>query len=333
LYIDAHREAGLVRSWIFKGKGDSGGWVDHDAADLPPEPVLIDVSHSAINYKDALSLTRSAPISRKFPMVPGIDVVGTVREDASGTFAPGDRVVATGFGLGETQWGGYATQARLKPEWLVKLPDSVSNRDAAAVGTAGLTAAMCIDALELYGLPLSSGEILVSGATGGVGSFALRLLDAAGHHAVAMTGRPEEQAFLREQGARDIVARAEFEQDAKPLGRERWAAGIDVAGGKILANMLSTTKYGGSVAACGLAATMDLPTSVAPFILRGVSLLGVDSVMASSAKRTAAWKRLSGAMQVRTLDDMINLHPFADVAELARDLLASKSRGRIVLAW
>jgi acrylyl-CoA reductase (NADPH) len=323
----------LVKSWIFKDKGDAGAWVEHAEADLPPEPVLVDVSHSAINYKDALSMTRSAPISRKFPMVPGIDVVGTVREDASGTFAVGDRVVATGFGLGETQWGGYATQARLKPEWLIRLPDAVSNRDAAAVGTAGLTAAMCIDALEQYGLPLGSGEILVSGATGGVGSFALRLLDAAGHHAVAMTGRPEEEAYLRAQGARDIVLRAEFEQDAKPLGRERWAAGIDVAGGKILANMLSMTKYGGSVAACGLASTMDLPTSVAPFILRGVSLLGVDSVMASAAKRALAWKRIGEAMRVRPLDDMVSEHPFEEVADLAKGLLSSKSRGRIVLAW
>jgi acrylyl-CoA reductase (NADPH) len=266
-------------------------------------------------------------------MVPGIDVVGTVREDASGTFSAGDRVVATGFGLGETQWGGYTTAARLKPEWLVKLPDTVSNRSAAAVGTAGLTAAMCIDALEQYGLPLGSGEILVSGATGGVGSFALRLLDAAGYHGVAMTGRPEEETYLRAQGAKDIVSRAEFEQDAKPLAKERWTAGIDVAGGKVLANMLSTTLYGGSVAACGLAAAMDLPTSVAPFILRNVSLLGVDSVMASTAKRASAWKRIGAALAVRSFDDMIFEHPFEDVAELARDLLASKSKGRLVLGW
>jgi acrylyl-CoA reductase (NADPH) len=235
--------------------------------------------------------------------------------------------------MGETQWGGYTTAMRLKPEWLVKLPDGLSSRDAAAVGTAGLTAAMSVDALEDYGLPLDSGEIVVSGATGGVGSFALRLLDAAGYHAVAMTGRLEEEEYLRAQGARDIVARAEFEQDAKPLARERWTAGIDVAGGKILANILSTVKYGGSVAACGLASTMDLPTSVAPFILRGVSLLGVDSVMASHQKRDSAWNRVGNAIRTRPLDDMISEHPFEDIAELARQLLASKSRGRIVLHW
>lgn len=323
----------MVKSWIFKDKGDAGGWVEHAESDLPDEPVLVDVAHSAINYKDALSITRTAPISRKFPMVPGIDIVGAVREDASGTFAPGDRVVATGFGLGETQWGGYATAARLRPEWLTKLPDGLSSRDAAAVGTAGLTAALAMDALEAYGLPLGSGEIVVSGATGGVGSFALRLLDAAGYHAVAMTGRPEEEAYLRAQGARDIVGRAEFEQDAKPLARERWIAGIDVAGGKVLANILSATRYGGSVAACGLAAAMDLPTSVAPFILRGVSLLGVDSVMAPRARRAAAWKRIEDAIRVKPLDDMVSEHTFEEVAGLARDLLASNSKGRIVLGW
>lgn len=322
-----------MKSWIFMDKGDAGGWVEHSENDLPPEPVLIDVLHSAINYKDALSITRSAPISRKFPMVPGIDLVGAVREDASGTFKVGNRVIATGFGLGETQWGAYSTRARLKPEWLVKLPDDLSSRDAAAVGTAGVTAALALDALEAYGLPLGSGEIVVSGATGGVGSFALRLLDAAGYHAVAMTARPEEEDYLRAQGARDIVARAEFEQDPKPLAKERWTAGIDVAGGKILANILSTTKYGGSVAACGLAATMDLPTSVAPFILRGVNLLGVDSVMASQAKRAAAWKRLGAAVAKRPLDDMIFEHKFDEVADLAKGLLASKSKGRIVLSW
>lgn len=323
----------MVKSWIFKEKGDAGGWAEHSESELPVEPVLIDVVHSGINYKDALSITGTAPISRKFPMVPGIDVVGIVREDSSGTFKPGDRVAATGFGLGEVHWGGYSTQARLRPEWLVKLPDDVSCRDAAAIGTAGLTAAMCIDALETFGLPLESGEIVVSGATGGVGSFALRMLDAGGFHAVAMTGRPDEEDYLRAQGAKDIVLRAEFEQDAKPLARERWVAAVDVAGGKVLANIISTMRYGGSVAACGLASAMDLPTSVAPFILRGVSLLGIDSVMAPQEKRAAAWRRVENMIRSRPLDGMVFEHPFEDVAELARRLLASKSKGRIVLSW
>ncbi|MBY3064544.1 acryloyl-CoA reductase [Rhizobium laguerreae] len=323
----------MHKSWIFKEKGDAGGWVEHSENDLPNEPVLIDVVHSAINYKDALSITRAAPISRKFPMVPGVDIVGVVKEDMSGTFKAGDRVVATGFGLGEVHWGGYTTAARLKPEWLVKLPHGISNRDAAAAGTAGLTAAMCIEALENYGLPLESGEIVVSGATGGVGSFALRLLDTAGYHAVAMTGRPEEKAYLLAQGAKDIVARSEFDQDVRPLAKERWAAGIDVAGGKILANILSTTRYGGSIAACGLAASMELPASVAPFILRGVNLLGVDSVLASREKREKAWKRIEAAIAIHPLDDMVYQHKFEDVTQLAEDLLASKSKGRIVLGW
>jgi acrylyl-CoA reductase (NADPH) len=209
----------------------------------------------------------------------------------------------------------------------------LSSLDAAAVGTAGVTAAMAIDALEHWGLPLASGEIVVSGATGGVRRFALRMRDVAGYHAVAMTGRPDEEAYLRSQGAKDIVARAEFEQDAKPLAKERWVAGVDVAGGKVLANMLSTIRYGGSVAACGLAASMDLPTSVAPFILRGVSLLGIDSVMASQAKRESAWKRVGDTISARPLGDMVSVHPFEQVAELSKALLGSKSRGRIVLGW
>jgi len=323
----------LVKSWIFKDKGDEGGWVEHPEGDLPDEAVLVDVTYSAINYKDALSITRKAPISRKFPMVPGIDIVGRVSSDRSGTFQPGDRVVATGFGLGETHLGGYTTQARLRPEWLIKLSDDMTDRDAAAVGTAGLTAALCIDALEAHGTPLNEGEIVVSGATGGVGSFAVRLLDAAGHDAVAMTGRMSEESYLRGLGARDVVDRAEFEKDPRPLEKERWAAGIDVAGGKILANMLATTRYGGAVAACGLAATMDLPTSVAPFILRGVSLLGVDSVMASEEKRRAAWNRIAAAIAARPLDDMVFEHPFEDVETLAKGLLASNSKGRILLHW
>jgi acrylyl-CoA reductase (NADPH) len=323
----------LVKSWIFKDKEDAGGWIEHDESDLPNEPVLIDVEYSAVNYKDALSITRAAPISRRFPMVPGVDLVGIVREDSSGLFTPGDRVVATGFGIGETHWGAYSTAAKLKPEWLVKLPDGLSTRDAAAVGTAGLTAAMAVNALEAYGLPLRSGEIVVSGATGGVGSFALRLLSAAGYFPVAMTGRSEEEAFLRAQGAKGVINRSEFEQETRPLGKERWTAAIDVAGGKILANILATTKYGGSVAACGLAAGMELPCSVAPFILRGVNLLGIDSVMADQAKRQAAWRRVEAAIASQPLSDMVFEHRFEDVSELAKGLLASKSKGRIVLGW
>jgi acrylyl-CoA reductase (NADPH) len=323
----------LVKSWIFKDKGDEGHWVDHSERDLPSEAVVVDVEYSAINYKDALSITRSAPISRKFPMVPGVDVVGVVREDESGTFNPGDRVVATGFGIGETHWGAYTTVARLKPEWLVKLPPGITSRDAAAVGTAGLTAAMAIDALEAYGLHLSSGETLVSGSTGGVGSFALRLLAAAGYQPVAMTGRHEESDYLRGQGATGIVSRADYEHDPKPLAKERWIAGLDVAGGKVLANMLAATCYGGSVASCGLAASMELPTSVAPFILRGVNLLGIDSVMASHEKRQKAWTRVEASIVKRPLDDIIFDHKFEEVAHLARDLLSSKRKGRIVLSW
>ncbi len=323
----------MIKSWIFNTKEDVGGWIEQPEGSLPDEPVLVEVLHSAINYKDALSITRKAPISRKFPMVPGVDLVGVVKEDRSGKFEVGDRVVATGFGIGETHWGAYSMMARLKPEWLIEVPKNLSNRDAAAVGTAGLTAAMAIDALEAFGLPLSSGEIVVSGATGGVGSFALRLLAASGYHAVAMTGRVEEEDYLRTQGARDVIARSDFEEEAKPLGKERWVAGIDVAGGNILANILATAKYGASVAACGLAATMELRASVAPFILRGVNLLGVDSVMASQAKREAAWARVERTVMKHPIDEMIFEHRFEEVRELAENLLASKNRGRIVLSW
>jgi acrylyl-CoA reductase (NADPH) len=323
----------MAKSWIIRQKAVPGGWTEHPEAEIPVAPVVIDVQYSGLNYKDALSVTGKAPISRAFPMVPGIDIVGTVREDSSGTYRAGDRVVATGFGMGETRWGGYTTVARLEPEWLIKLPETITSRDAAAVGTAGITAALAIDALEAYGLPLSSGEILVSGATGGVGGFALRLMDAAGYHAVAMTSRVAESDYLLALGAKSIVDRSDFEQDTRPLAKERWIAGIDVAGGKILANMLSTTFYGGSVAACGLAASMELPTSVAPFILRGVNLLGIDSVMASREKRERAWSKIEALISARSLDDIVSEHKFDEVAFLARELLANERKGRVVLSW
>lgn len=322
-----------MKAWMFSAKDDPGGWTNVERSALPDLPVLVRVTHSGLNYKDALSVAGRAPISRSFPMVPGIDVVGTVIEDASGAFRPGDAVVATGHGLGETSWGAYAEEARLKPEWLTRLPSGISPEQAAAVGTAGITAAMAIDALERFGITPADGPVAVTGPTGGVGSFASWLLARAGFHVVAITGRPSEADYLKANGASDVVDRAGLEGEPRPLGKERWIAGIDVAGGKVLANMLASTRYGGAVAACGLAASLALPTSVAPFILRGVSLLGIDSVMADAGKRRSAWQRVAAAAESLPFDRIIARHPFSDVADLAPKLLDQHLRGRVVFSW
>lgn len=322
-----------MKSWVFASKDDAGGWVDQKRSELPKLPTLVRVTHSALNYKDALSLTRTAPISRRFPMVPGIDLVGSVIEDASGTFASGDKVIATGWGLGEVTWGGFSEEARLDPKWLVPLPAQVDQEQAAAIGTSGLTAAMAIDTVERFGVAPDQGPILVTGPTGGVGSLATWLLANGGYTVVAATGRPGEADFLKSLGAAEVLDRAELEAEPKPLGKERWRAGIDVVGGKVLANLLSSIRYGGAVAACGLAASMTLPASVAPFILRAVSLLGVDSVMAPDAVRRAAWSRISDVANEIPFDRIVSRHRFSEVAELAPLLLAQQLRGRVVLSW
>jgi len=269
-------------------KGDSGTTASlgrFDEADLMEGDVTVRVSHSTLNYKDGLALTGKAPVVRRFPMIPGIDFAGTVETSTHPDFKPGDQVILNGWGTGETHLGAYAEKTRVKGDWLVPLPAGLSPAEAMAIGTAGYTAMLCIMALQRHGITADRGPIVVTGAAGGVGSVATALLARAGYHVVASTGRPQEADYLKSLGAAEIIDRAELSAPGRPLGKERWAGGVDSVGSHTLANVLAMTRYGGAVAACGLAQGMDLPASVAPFILRGVSLLGVDSVMAPKALR------------------------------------------------
>ncbi|MDD8022717.1 MAG: oxidoreductase [Paracoccaceae bacterium] len=300
-------------------------------AQLPEGDVLVDVAYSTMNYKDALAITGASPVVRRFPMVPGIDFSGTVAESSHPDFKPGDRVVLNGWGVGETHWGGLAERARVKGDWLVPLPAAIDLRQAAAIGTAGYTAMLCVLALERQGVTPDKGEIVVSGAAGGVGSVATALLAARGYEVVAVTGRPAEAEYLRGLGAASVIDRAELTGKIRPLAKERWAGGVDVAGSTVLANMLSMMKYRGVVATCGLAAGMDLPASVAPFILRGVTLAGVDSVMCPKPDRLEAWSRLARDLDLGKLEEMITEVPFAEVIDTAPKFLDGAVRGRIVV--
>lgn len=298
---------------------------------LPEGDVLVDVAYSTLNYKDALAITGAAPVVRSFPMVPGIDFAGTVAESSHPDFKPGDRVVLNGWGVGEVHWGGLAERARVKGDWLVPLPEAIDLRQAAAIGTAGYTAMLCVLALERQGVTPDKGEIVVSGAAGGVGSVATALLAAKGYEVAAVTGRASEADYLRGLGASSVIDRAELTGKTRPLAKERWAGGVDVAGSMVLANMISMMKYRGVVAACGLAAGMDLPASVAPFILRGVTLAGVDSVMCPRPDRLEAWTRLASDLDLGKLEEMITELPFAEVIETAPKFLDGAVRGRIVV--
>jgi acrylyl-CoA reductase (NADPH) len=302
-----------------------------DESQLPEGDVEVAVAYSTLNYKDALAITGASPVVRSFPMVPGIDFAGVVTASTHADYKPGDRVILNGWGVGEKHWGGLSQRARVPGDWLVPLPEGISLRQAMAIGTAGYTAMLCIDALERYGLTPDAGEIAVSGAAGGVGSIATILLAARGYSVAAITGRPTEADYLRELGAATIIDRSELSGKVRPLAKERWAGAIDVAGSTILANLLASIRYGGAVAACGLAAGMDLPATVAPFILRGVSLLGVDSVMAPRSKRLAAWAGLARDLDMDRLAKMTNEIALADVIGTAPDFLAGKVRGRIVV--
>jgi acrylyl-CoA reductase (NADPH) len=315
-------------------KPESGlhiAWSAMTSADLMPGDVDVAVSHSTINYKDGLALTGKGPILRKFPMVPGIDFAGTVTASTNPAYIPGDQVILNGWGVGESHSGGYAERARVKGEWLVKKPAAFTAAQTMAIGTAGYTAMLSIMALEAHGVTPGSGPILVTGAAGGVGSVAVAVLAKLGYHVAASTGRAEEGDFLKSLGAAEILDRTDFSGPAKPLGRERFGGVVDVAGSTTLANAISQTKYGGCVAACGLAQGMDLPGSVAPFILRGVTLAGIDSVMAPQAKRIAAWNRLATDLDLAKLDALTVTRPLADVMTLAPEILAGKIRGRVVL--
>lgn len=315
-------------------KGDAGPslvWTKLTAADLMDGDVTVRVTHSTVNYKDGLALSGKSPIIRKWPLIPGIDFAGIVESSSSADFKPGDDVILNGWGVGEGHHGGYAQYARVKGDWLVKRPAAFTNAQAMAIGTAGYTAMLCVLALEAHDVTPSKGPVLVTGASGGVGSIAVSVLAKLGHHVIAATGRPEEEAFLKSLGAAEIINRSELSSPAKPLAKERWAGAIDVAGSHTLANALSMTKYGGCVASTGLAQGMDLPGSVAPFILRGITLAGVDSVMCPKPKREVAWARLARDLDPKTLDKLTVTRPLADVQQIAADLMAGKVRGRVVL--
>jgi acrylyl-CoA reductase (NADPH) len=313
-------------------KGQTLAWQSVSEADLMEGDVTVRVSHSTINYKDGLALTGKAPVVRRWPMIPGIDFAGKVEASANPEFAAGDDVVLNGWGLGETHLGGYSEIARVKGDWLVRRPVSLSAAEAMAIGTAGYTAMLCVLALERHGVSPASGPVLVTGAAGGVGSVAVALLGKLGYHVVASTGRASEADYLTGLGSREIIDRAELGANpARPIGKERWSGVIDCVGSHTLANAISQTRYGGCVAACGLAQGMDLTTSVAPFILRGVTLAGIDSVMAPKARRIEAWDRLARDLDRSKLAAMTVTRPIADAPGLAPEILAGKVRGRVVL--
>lgn len=305
--------------------------VDLTEANLPEGDVTIDVVYSSLNYKDGLAVTGKGRIARSLPMVCGIDLAGTVAASDAPDWKPGDEVVVTGWGLSETHPGGYTTRQRVRSEWLVARPEGLSLQQAMAVGTAGFTAMLCVLALEDAGVRPDGGPVLVTGAAGGVGSVAVTVLATLGYEVEASTGRAEAHEYLRSLGATGIVDRATLTEPGKPLGKERWAGAVDTVGSTTLANVLSQIHYGGSVAACGLAGGADLPATVMPFILRGVSLLGVDSVMCPTPRRQRAWERLGADLPVDTLDELTQVRPFDDIPGLAEDILAGRTRGRTVI--
>ena len=302
-----------------------------DEAQLPQDPVCVRVEYSTINYKDGLAITGKSPVVRKFPMIPGIDFAGVVETSTSDAWRAGDRVLLNGWGVGEGHWGGLAQKARVNPAWLQRLPERFSTRQAMAIGTAGYTAALCVEALVKQGLTPDRGEVLVTGASGGVGSVAISLLARAGFNIVASTGKSSEGDYLKSLGAGQVIDRNELSQPGKPLQKERWAAVVDSVGSHTLANACAQTRYRGLIAACGLAQGMDFPASVAPFILRGVSLLGIDSVMAPRELREPAWARLGRDLEPAALDRISKVIGLGDVAAAAQDIVAGKVRGRIVV--
>ena len=317
---------------VEKGEGgQKAGLADFDEANLMDGDVTVRVEWSTVNYKDGLALTGKAPVIRRFPMIPGIDFAGTVESSSHPQWKPGDRVILNGWGAGETHLGGYAEKARVKGDWLVGLPTRNSARGAMAIGTAGYTAMLAVMALERQGVAPRHGPVIVTGAAGGVGSVAVTLLAKLGFAVVASTGRPAEADYLKSLGAREIIERKELAGASKPLGPERWAGGIDTVGSTTLANVLSMTRYGGAIAACGLAGGMDLPATVAPFILRGVSLIGIDSVMCPLERRREAWKRLASDIDAGKLATMTSEIDLAGVMDAGRRIVEGAVRGRIVV--
>ncbi|AYR21520.1 MDR family oxidoreductase [Alcaligenes faecalis] len=323
---------------MFKGivvEKDEAGYratlKDIDNAQLPEGNVTVRVSHSTLNYKDALAITGRGPVVRKFPLVPGIDLVGTVEETSHPDYRVGDSVLLNGWGVGEGHWGGLAQKARLNGEWLVPLPERFTAQQAMAIGTAGYTAMLCVLALERHDVTPDKGEIVVTGAGGGVGSVAVALLSKLGYAVVGVTGRPQERDYIKSLGATDVLERSTFCVPGKPLGRERWAGAVDVVGSYTLANVCATTKYRGVVTACGLAAGMDFPATVAPFILRGVTLVGIDSVMCPRTERLMAWQRLAEDLDITKLGLIANEIGLTDVIPTATKLLDGQVRGRVIV--
>jgi len=302
-----------------------------DEADLMEGDVTVGVEWSTLNYKDGLAVTGKAPVVRRFPMIAGIDFAGTVEQSSHPQWKAGDKVVCNGWGMGETHLGSYAEKARVKGDWLVRLPEGMTSREAMAIGTAGYTAMLSVLALEKHGLTPNSGPVVVTGAAGGVGSIAIAVLSKLGYHVIASTGRVAEAGYLKGLGAAEVIDRNELSGPAKPLAKERWAGGIDSVGSTTLANLLSMTRYGGAIAACGLAAGMDLPSSVAPFILRGVCLLGIDSVMCPIEQRKLAWSRLARDLDRTKLTEITHEIGLDEVIAAGAKILAGEVRGRIVV--
>jgi acrylyl-CoA reductase (NADPH) len=299
--------------------------------DLMEGDTVVSVEATTVNYKDGLAITGKSPVVRHWPMIPGIDLCGTVESSTHTDWKPGDKVILNGWGTGETHYGAYAGKSRVKGDWLIALPEGMSATDAMAVGTAGYTAMLCVMALERHGITPDRGPIAVSGASGGVGSVAISILSKLGYHVIASTGRSSEADYLKGLGAAEIIDRAELSEPGRPLGKERWAAAVDSVGSHTLANLLAQTQYGGAVAACGLAQGFDLPTTVMPFILRGVSLLGVDSVMAPKALREEAWARIATDLDAAKLASLSKTIGFDDIIESAHAILDGKIRGRVVV--
>jgi acrylyl-CoA reductase (NADPH) len=312
-------------------KGTTVALTQFDEAELMEGDVTVRVEWSTLNYKDGLAVTGKAPVVRRFPMIAGIDFAGSVEASSHPAWKAGDKVVCNGWGMGETHLGAYAEKARVRGDWLVRLPEGMSTRDAMAIGTAGYTAMLSVLALEKHGLAPKDGPIVVTGAAGGVGSVATAVLSKLGYHVIASTGRVSESGYLKDLGATEVIDRNELSGPSKPLAKERWAGGVDSVGSTTLANILSMTKYGGAIAACGLAAGMDLPSSVAPFILRGVSLLGIESVMCPIALRKTAWARLASDLDHAKLAEITQEIGLGEVIEAGAKILAGQVRGRIVV--
>jgi acrylyl-CoA reductase (NADPH) len=302
-----------------------------ELSDLPDEEVLVEVSYSSLNYKDGLAVTGTGKIVHKFPMVPGIDLAGVVKESRSPDYQPGDQVIMTGWSVGERYWGGYSQYARMKPEWLVKMPEGMDAAKAMSIGTAGLTAMLCVMALEEGGITPDRGTVVVTGAAGGVGSVAVAILSQLGYTVAAVTGRESTHEYLRGLGASELLSRTEMAEPARPLEKQRWAGGIDTVGDTMLARVLAETDYRGTVAACGLAGGYKLPTTVMPFILRNVRLQGVDSVMCPVDIRTTAWNRLLTDLPDNALGEIANVIGLSDVPQAAADIVAGKIQGRTLV--